>query len=149
MTLRRRRGARGAALIEFVLVLPLFLTILLGVIDWGWYFVVREIAINATREGARIGSVAARTAAEGNARIAVTGYLRNALGPVYTQADRLNVGTVVCDAATTPPTLCVSVSLSGFRPVPAADRSITGLQDWTHVPTAFTVRTDMRLEDQP
>jgi len=144
MTRRLRRGARGAALIEFVLVLPLFLTILLGVIDWGWYFVVREIAINATREGARIGSVAPGPAAAAtDAGAAVQNYLRNALGDAHVATPAVDsTGCAVAGYR------CISVTLADFRPVPGANRSITGLQEWTRVPTAFTVRTDMRLEVQ-
>jgi Flp pilus assembly protein TadG len=144
MTSRRRRGALGAALIEFVLVLPLFLTILLGVIDWGWYFVVREIAINATREGARVGSVIAdRDAARSAAADAVRNYLENALGTRYA------ISPTVLQNCVTAGQQCLSIELQGFQPVPGATlRSITGLQDWTRVPTAFTVRTDMRFEVQ-
>jgi Flp pilus assembly protein TadG len=141
----RGKESRGAALIEFVLVLPLFLTILLGVVDWGWYFVVREIAINATREGARVGSVAANPgAAATNASLAAQNYLRNALGAAYAATP-----TVDSTACTTAGSRCISVTLANFRPIPGADRSITGLHAWTRVPTAITVRTDMRLEVQP
>jgi Flp pilus assembly protein TadG len=54
-----RKGCRdsGAAAVEFALVLPLLLTIVLGTIDWGWYFFVREVATNAAREGARAGTL--------------------------------------------------------------------------------------------
>ena len=44
---------RGVALAEFAIVLPLFLTILLGMIDYGYYFYVAVSASNAAREGAR------------------------------------------------------------------------------------------------
>ena len=56
----RRRRPRGAVLVEFVIVLPVFLLLLLATIDWGWYFVLRETAVNATREGARVGVGRAR-----------------------------------------------------------------------------------------
>jgi Flp pilus assembly protein TadG len=143
MTRRKPKGMRGAALIEFVLVLPLFLTILLGTIDWGWFFVVREIAINATREGARVGSVAAnQTAAIGAAKTAATDYLRNALGESYA----VTPDVVPCAVAGS---TCISVTLTNFAPVPGGTRSITGLQAWPRAPVTFTVRTDMRLEVQP
>ncbi len=143
MTRAARKGKRGAALIEFVLVLPLFLTILLGTIDWGWFFVVREIAINATREGARAGSVAAsQAAAMDAARTAATGYLQNALGASYA----VTPGVTPCTSAGSS---CISVTLTDFAPVPGGTRSITGLQAWTRAPVTFTVRTDMRLEVQP
>jgi Flp pilus assembly pilin Flp len=54
----RRRGERGAAAVEFALVFTLiFLPLVLGAIDFGWYFFVSETVTNAAREGARAGSV--------------------------------------------------------------------------------------------
>ena len=53
MSLRRRRGERGGAAVEFaLLVLPLML-VLLGILDYGFYFFVDLVATNAAREGAR------------------------------------------------------------------------------------------------
>ena len=60
MTLMRRRKCkreRGAAAVEFALILPLFLLLVLGTIDFGYYFFVSEVVTNAAREGARAGSV--------------------------------------------------------------------------------------------
>ena len=57
MRRRKGRGQRGAAAVEFALVLPLFLLLGLGTIDFGYYFFVSEIVTNAAREGARAGSV--------------------------------------------------------------------------------------------
>ncbi len=48
---------RGAAAVEFELVLPLLLTIVFGTIEWGYYFFTREVVINSAREGARAGSL--------------------------------------------------------------------------------------------
>ena len=58
-SLRRWNRERGAAVVEFALVLPLLLMLVLGAIDWGWYFYAREVVTNAAREGARTGSVSA------------------------------------------------------------------------------------------
>ena len=54
-----RRTARwsdesGAELIEFALVLPLLLLIVLGIIDFGFLFQRYEVITNAAREGARV-----------------------------------------------------------------------------------------------
>jgi len=54
---RRRNGERGVAAIEFALVLPLLLVVVLGTIDWGWYFFVDQLVTNAAREGARAGTL--------------------------------------------------------------------------------------------
>jgi TadE-like protein len=44
----------GAELIEFALVLPLLLLVLLGIIDFGFLFQRYEVVTNAAREGARV-----------------------------------------------------------------------------------------------
>jgi Flp pilus assembly protein TadG len=49
----RRRRSRGQSLVEFSLVLPIFLIVLAGVIDFGFMFFSRMTVINAAREGAR------------------------------------------------------------------------------------------------
>lgn len=45
---------RGAAIVEFAVVLPLLLTILFGIIEYGWVFMVRQTLQNAAREGCRL-----------------------------------------------------------------------------------------------
>ena len=49
------QNERGAVATEFALLLPVFLTILLGIIEFGMIMYGREIVTNATREGARAG----------------------------------------------------------------------------------------------
>jgi hypothetical protein len=51
---RRARSARGAELIEFALVLPVLLLIVLGIVDFGFMFQRMEVVTNAAREGARL-----------------------------------------------------------------------------------------------
>ncbi|MBI5441579.1 MAG: pilus assembly protein [Deltaproteobacteria bacterium] len=53
------RREKGAALVEFGLVLPLLLLILLGTIEFGLLLYNRQVLTNAAREGARFGIVAA------------------------------------------------------------------------------------------
>jgi Flp pilus assembly protein TadG len=55
--LRGRRRQRGQALMEFALVLPIFLLIIFGIIDIGRYVYVTNAFNEAAREGARYGSV--------------------------------------------------------------------------------------------
>jgi Flp pilus assembly protein TadG len=58
---RRRRG-RGQALVEFALVVPLFLLLLAGMIDFGLGLNASISVSNAAREGARLGAVDAISA---------------------------------------------------------------------------------------
>jgi Flp pilus assembly protein TadG len=49
---RRRSRRRGQAMVEFALVLPIFLLVLAGILDFGFMLYNRMTVINAAREGA-------------------------------------------------------------------------------------------------
>jgi len=51
---RRPGRRRAAAVVEFAVVLPLLLTILFGIIEYGWVFMVRQTLQTAAREGCRL-----------------------------------------------------------------------------------------------
>jgi Flp pilus assembly protein TadG len=63
---RRRERERGQALIEFALVMPLFLLLLLGIVQFGTVFRDYIALTDATRVGARTASVARSINPEGN-----------------------------------------------------------------------------------
>jgi Flp pilus assembly protein TadG len=85
-----RRGPlgipRGAAAVEFALVVPVLLLIVLGSIDWGYYFFVQQVVTNAAREAARVGSLTpfdplnpgADVVAQDDAVTVATAYVQNA-----------------------------------------------------------------------
>lgn len=52
-----RRAMRGVAAVEFALVLPLLIVLLLGIIDFGLMMYDKAMITNAAREGARAGIV--------------------------------------------------------------------------------------------
>ena len=51
---QRLRSERGAELIEFALVFPVLLLVVLGIVDFGFLFQRMEVVTNAAREGARM-----------------------------------------------------------------------------------------------
>jgi Flp pilus assembly protein TadG len=53
----RKQNERGAAAVEFALLLPVLLTILYGIIEFGMIMYGREVVTNASREGARAGII--------------------------------------------------------------------------------------------
>ena len=58
---RRRHRTRGQALVEFALVIPVFLLVLCGILDFGFLLYGRMTVINSAREGARAGITAPDT----------------------------------------------------------------------------------------
>lgn len=54
-TPQRRR--RGSNLIEFALLMPVFLVIMALILDYGWFFFMRSVAQTSVREGCRAGAV--------------------------------------------------------------------------------------------
>ena len=54
--MRRSKRQRGQALVEFTVVVPVFMFLLLGMMEFGFAFSDRLTLGNATREGARVGA---------------------------------------------------------------------------------------------
>jgi Flp pilus assembly protein TadG len=75
---RFRRREEGNALVEFGLLLPFLLILLLGIIDWGHVHFARLTITNAAREGARVGVTRATPqVAEAEAEARAREYLVN------------------------------------------------------------------------
>jgi Flp pilus assembly protein TadG len=75
----RRRSDRGAALVEFALVLPLLLVVIAGIVDFAFAFQRYEVITNAAREGARM-AVLPVGYTEDEIRLRVREYVRVGLG---------------------------------------------------------------------
>jgi Flp pilus assembly protein TadG len=83
--LKNRQALQGAAVIEFALILPLLLLLLIGGIDMSLALYDKAVITNASREGARAGIVA-RNPPIGDAEIRRV--VQN-----YTQGALVNLGT--------------------------------------------------------
>lgn len=57
LQIRRHRGARGAAAVEFGLIAPLLLTLVFGIIDFGWMLMKANLVNNAARDAVRVASL--------------------------------------------------------------------------------------------
>ncbi len=60
----RARRRRAAAVVEMAVVTPLLLTMLFGIIEYGWVFSIKQSVTNAAREGCRVASMQGSTDAE-------------------------------------------------------------------------------------
>ena len=69
----RRRKRWGVAAVEFAVVVPVFLLLLLGMIEFGRAIMVQQMLTNASREGARLGVLDGTTTAQ--VRTTVENYL--------------------------------------------------------------------------
>jgi Flp pilus assembly protein TadG len=89
-----RVGAeRGAELVEFALIFPTLLLVVLGIIDLGFLFQRYEVVTNAAREGARVAILPGYTDGDVTARVTayltasgMTGTTSVSVGPVQTLA---------------------------------------------------------------
>lgn len=70
----------GQAMVEFALILPIFLLILCGIIDFGWLFYNQLSLNNACREGARYAVV--NTAEDANTQ-AIINHIENSTTTVF------------------------------------------------------------------
>lgn len=52
-----KRNERGASIVEFAVIVPLFVILVFGIIEAGWFFSQQVEIRNAVREGARIAVV--------------------------------------------------------------------------------------------
>ncbi len=56
---RKEKGEKGQALVEFALLVPIFLVLMFAIVDFGMGFYSWITVTNSAREGARIGAVLA------------------------------------------------------------------------------------------
>ena len=52
-----RRGKKGSALVEMALVIPIFLLVMVGIVEFSRVLMAQQVITNAAREGARTGSI--------------------------------------------------------------------------------------------
>jgi Flp pilus assembly protein TadG len=84
----RRDRRRAAAAVELAIVTPILLTMLFGIIEYGWVFTVRQALVTASREGARTAALPGSTVTEVQTKVA------NYMEPLGLTAYQSSVG---CD----------------------------------------------------
>ncbi len=56
-----RGGERGQALVEFAIIIPILLAVLLGIVEFARAWQIQQVVTNAAREGARFAVLATTT----------------------------------------------------------------------------------------
>jgi Flp pilus assembly protein TadG len=98
---RPRRGERGAALVEFALVLPLLLTIVLGGISGGTVVSRKQTLTHAAREGARYGAIVAKNQCQPTSNCGGSTWAQLVQSAVVQRASGLVSSSQVCVALVT------------------------------------------------
>jgi Flp pilus assembly protein TadG len=60
---------RAAAAVELAIVTPILLTMLFGIIEYGWLFTARQAIVTAAREGARTAALPGSTVTDVQTRV--------------------------------------------------------------------------------
>jgi len=81
MLRRKFTNHKGATVVEFALVLPIFLILIFAIVDFGWYFFVSHTLEFATREGSRFGLVGAGGGTPSERAAAVVATIKSHLLP--------------------------------------------------------------------
>src|SRR5262249_23270313 len=102
--------ARGGAAVEFALVLPLFMALVMGALDYGWFFFSSQVVTNAAREGARAATLANAgdsSAATSNAKSVALAYMTgngvHCTPPDNSPADKCITPTTCCPTCSNGP----------------------------------------------
>jgi Flp pilus assembly protein TadG len=118
--LRRFCGEEAAQLVEFALVLPMLLLVVLGIAEFGFIFQRYEVVTNAAREGARMAVLPGYTSADVTARVRV-----------YVTAGRVPTTTTNPAVAVTDVTIAVG---AGLPPINAKRVTVTYTHSYSFLP---------------
>lgn len=113
---KRCKREDGQAMVEFALILPIFLLILCGIIDFGWLFYNQLSLNNACREGARYAVV---NTAENADTIAIINHIENTTTTVFAN-DGIDISVVYSspgDPTSGDITVSMEAEISFFTPV--------------------------------
>lgn len=118
---RFRRDDRGAAAVEFALVLPILVVLVFGIVDFGRALFAYNYLTSAVREGGRFAAVQESASAEAAVQARMVDYLGqlNSLALPAVPAAKI---TSVPDNLVTPRYITVSITdyeLAPITPIPA------------------------------
>ena len=135
--LLRKRGEKGASLVEFAMVAPFLILLLFGIIEFAWVFATNLDVKHGAREGARITAV--NTPDTGNVDLAAEICSRmNIVGS--------DTATTITWASDGTPAVGEGVIVTVSTPL----STLTGIMDWAFgsVPTLDST-VEIRIEQSP
>jgi Flp pilus assembly protein TadG len=135
--LLRKRGEKGANLVEFAILAPFLILLLFGIIEFAWVFATNLDVKHGAREGARITAV--NTPDTGNVDLAAEICSRMSIVGSDT-------ATTITWASDGTPAVGEGVTVTVSTPL----STLTGIMDWAFgsVPTLDST-VEMRIEQPP
>ncbi len=135
--LSRKRGEKGANLVEFAILAPFLILLLFGIIEFAWVFATNLDVKHGAREGARITAV--NTPDSGNVDLAAEICSRMSMVGSDT-------ATTITWASDGTPAVGEGVTVTVSTPL----STLTGIMDWAFgsVPTLDST-VEMRIEQPP
>ena len=128
------RRTRGSNAVEFALIAPVFIALMGGIMDYGWFFTTQHTLITSVREGTRAG---AATDQDSDPEAVAETRVREAMD---------NAGLDGTGAE-------VSATLSGVSPDQVLTVSVasdySALMGLVPVPSTLQATLTMRVENQP
>jgi Flp pilus assembly protein TadG len=126
-----RDRERGANLVEFALIAPLLIMLVMGIIDFGWILSTQQDVRHGAREAARLAAVNAGDTATMASMVCDAMNVSSGAEVTFSYSGAAigNSGSVVLEAPVT--------SLTGFATLPFANAIY---------PSTFTETVDFRLE---
>ncbi len=113
MSSKPSRRERGAVAVEFALVAPLFLTVLLGIVEYGNFFRVQISVTQAAREAARAMAVADPTASAATQQASAQAAAAAASPTINSSAFQYTFSSPACSSGQTM-TVTIKYSLSSL-----------------------------------
>ena len=135
--LLRKRGEKGASLVEFAMVAPFLILLLFGIIEFAWVFATNLDVKHGAREGARITAV--NTPDTGNADLAAE---------ICSRMELVGSNTLTSITWTSDLTPAVGEGVTVTVSTPLT--TLTGIMDWAFggVPTLDST-VEIRIEQPP
>ena len=135
---RTGRARRGAAMLEFAIVAPVLLALLLGIVEVARFFFLYHMLLTAVREGARLGAVTPMgTAAE---RTAATGLITSTVRDRMVDPGAASAPVLITLPSGSGPMQTVRVAVRGYP--------FTALVPGLTPPQLPEVRAEFRYELQ-
>ena len=124
---------RGSAAVEFALVMPVLMAILMGIIDYGWFYLKESLVADALRVGVRAGSLQAPADEDASGACSTCATLAAAVAA----AELATHGVVVDPSEVTPTVEAISGTCALVLEPTIPHRAMLGL---VPVPDFYAVR---------